>query len=79
MAYFVSTPAVKGAPGEVDTEARNAIGTEATDNSGNVYIYLAGVANTAAGSWVTYDEAEDMLPPRLAVVLDWARRTISGG
>ena len=29
--------------------------------------------------WVTYDEAEDMLPPRLAVVLDWARRTLSGG
>jgi 8-oxo-dGTP pyrophosphatase MutT (NUDIX family) len=28
--------------------------------------------------WVTYDEAEDLLPPRLAVVLDWARRTISG-
>jgi len=29
--------------------------------------------------WVTYDEAEDLLPPRLAGVLDWARRTISGG
>jgi 8-oxo-dGTP pyrophosphatase MutT (NUDIX family) len=29
--------------------------------------------------WVTYDEAEDLLPPRLAVVLDWARRILSGG
>jgi 8-oxo-dGTP pyrophosphatase MutT (NUDIX family) len=29
--------------------------------------------------WVTYDEAEALLPPRLAVVLEWARRTISGG
>jgi len=29
--------------------------------------------------WVTYDEAEDLLPPRLAAVLDWARRTVSGG
>lgn len=29
--------------------------------------------------WVTYDEAEDLLPPRLAVVLEWARRTLSGG
>jgi 8-oxo-dGTP pyrophosphatase MutT (NUDIX family) len=29
--------------------------------------------------WVTYDEAEDLLPPRLAGVLDWARRTLSGG
>jgi 8-oxo-dGTP pyrophosphatase MutT (NUDIX family) len=28
--------------------------------------------------WVTYDEAEELLPPRLAVVLEWARRTISG-
>ena len=29
--------------------------------------------------WVTYDEAEELLPPRLAVVLEWAKRTISGG
>jgi 8-oxo-dGTP pyrophosphatase MutT (NUDIX family) len=28
--------------------------------------------------WVTLDEAEDLLPPRLAVILEWARRTISG-
>ena len=28
--------------------------------------------------WVTQDEAEELLPPRLAVVLDWAKRTISG-
>jgi 8-oxo-dGTP pyrophosphatase MutT (NUDIX family) len=28
--------------------------------------------------WVTYDEAEELLPPRLAIVLDWSRRTISG-
>jgi 8-oxo-dGTP pyrophosphatase MutT (NUDIX family) len=28
--------------------------------------------------WVAFDEAEELLPPRLAVVLDWARRTISG-
>jgi bis(5'-nucleosidyl)-tetraphosphatase len=29
--------------------------------------------------WVTYDEAEALLPPRLAIVLEWAKRTISGG
>jgi len=29
--------------------------------------------------WVTFDEAEDLLPPRLALVLDWARRTLSSG
>jgi len=28
--------------------------------------------------WVTPDEAEGLLPPRLAIVLDWAKRTISG-
>lgn len=28
--------------------------------------------------WVTFDEAEDLLPPRLAIVLDWARKTIGG-
>ena len=28
--------------------------------------------------WVSFDEAEDFLPPRLALVLDWARATIDG-
>jgi 8-oxo-dGTP pyrophosphatase MutT (NUDIX family) len=27
--------------------------------------------------WVSFDEAEGLLPPRLAVVLEWARKTIS--
>lgn len=27
--------------------------------------------------WVSFDEAEDLLPPRLAVVLEWARQTLS--
>ena len=26
--------------------------------------------------WVSFDEAEDLLPPRLAVVLDWVRQTL---
>lgn len=26
--------------------------------------------------WVTLDEAEDLLPPRLALVLNWARETL---
>lgn len=29
--------------------------------------------------WVSFDEAEEFLPPRLALVLDWARATIGGG
>ena len=28
--------------------------------------------------WVSLDEAEELLPPRLALVLEWAQRTISG-
>lgn len=26
--------------------------------------------------WISFDEAEDLLPPRLAVVLEWARNTL---
>ncbi|MCX7961007.1 MAG: NUDIX domain-containing protein [Burkholderiales bacterium] len=26
--------------------------------------------------WVSFEEAEELLPPRLAVVLDWARRQL---
>jgi 8-oxo-dGTP pyrophosphatase MutT (NUDIX family) len=28
--------------------------------------------------WVSFDEAEELLPPRLAVVLEWAKKTVSG-
>lgn len=28
--------------------------------------------------WVSYDEAEELLPPRLSVVLDWAKKAIGG-
>ena len=27
--------------------------------------------------WISFDEAEDLLPPRLAVVLEWARKTLT--
>jgi 8-oxo-dGTP pyrophosphatase MutT (NUDIX family) len=29
--------------------------------------------------WVSFDEAEELLPPRLARVLDWARAAVGGG
>jgi 8-oxo-dGTP pyrophosphatase MutT (NUDIX family) len=29
--------------------------------------------------WVSYEEAEDLLPPRLSRVLDWARDAIAAG
>ena len=28
--------------------------------------------------WVSFDEAEDLLPPRLAPILDWAKHTLAG-
>lgn len=28
--------------------------------------------------WASFEEAEELLPPRLAIVLEWARRTLSG-
>ena len=28
--------------------------------------------------WVSFEEAEELLPPRLIVVLDWARHTLGG-
>ena len=40
----------------VDTYMRHPLGTRALDADGNEYIYLLGVASTAAGSWVTFDE-----------------------
>ncbi len=27
--------------------------------------------------WVTFDEAEELLPPRLGIVLDWAREVLA--
>jgi 8-oxo-dGTP pyrophosphatase MutT (NUDIX family) len=28
--------------------------------------------------WVSFEEAEDLLPPRLAIVLEWVRTTLEG-
>jgi hypothetical protein len=44
-------------PNTVDTYQQFALGTLAMDEAGKIYIYLKGVASTAIGSWVTYDEA----------------------
>ena len=27
--------------------------------------------------WVSFDEAEDLLPPRLAIILDWAKKALT--
>ncbi len=63
MAAKITGPMLAGTgrPGDVDTVARNVVGTRAmgTDTTGNTaeYIYLLGVASTIVGSVVTFDEA----------------------
>ena len=39
---------------DVDTAARNAVGTSYFDEAGYEYIYLQGIANTVVGSVVTF-------------------------
>jgi hypothetical protein len=48
--------ATQGLLTDIDTVQRNVLGTIAADDAGNEYIYLIGLAATAAGSWVQYDE-----------------------
>jgi hypothetical protein len=39
----------------------------------------AGSAEDHEYRWVTFEEAEDILPPRLALVLDWVIGRLAGG
>lgn len=39
-----------------DDTTRFTVGERVRDDSGNEYIFLKGVASTAVGSWVTYEE-----------------------
>lgn len=56
MAELSGSPAVFHAnTSTVDSSAQVTVGTRARDNSGNEYIYLEGVASTAAGNWVLYN------------------------
>lgn len=58
MPQLVGHPlAVVGDTSAIHDAAKNALGTVAFDANGNEYIYLKGVASTAAGSWVAYDDA----------------------
>ena len=41
----------------VDDAALNPLGTRRIDPNGNEFVYLQGVADVIAGSWVSYDEA----------------------
>lgn len=41
----------------VDSSKKHELGSRAFDENGNEYIYLQGVASTAAGMWASFDEA----------------------
>lgn len=41
---------------QVHATKKQRLGTRKRDAAGNEYIYLTGVASTAAGSWVAFDE-----------------------
>lgn len=49
--------AFDGNTSSVDSTALHTVGTRALDTDGNEYVYALGVASTAAGSWVSFDEA----------------------
>lgn len=58
MAELTGPPQLFGAnTAAIDTTAKHELGTRAHDTGGNEYIYLLGVTSTAAGDFVTYDEA----------------------
>ncbi len=66
MAKLVgATQVFVGKPTEVDTVKRNPLGTEAVDDSGNIWIYLAGVASCVEGDWVSFN-ASTYVAVRLA-------------
>ena len=39
----------------------------------------AGAEEDYEARWATVDEAEDILPPRLALVMDWVVRQLAAG
>lgn len=57
MAKLTGTPSVfVGDTSSVFDSAEFTVGQRGYDANGNEYIFLQGVANTTAGSWVIYDE-----------------------
>lgn len=58
MASLTGRPQVMGGDtAQIDTTLKQPLGSRAFDADGNEYIYLKGVASTAAGDWVSFDEA----------------------
>jgi hypothetical protein len=56
MPFLCGAPSV-GALTDIHSSARNPVGIRRFDELGNEYIYLKGVASTAVGTWVSFDEA----------------------
>jgi len=52
---------------------------QASDNEVTLRVPAGDAAEDYGYRWVTVEEAEDLLPPRLAVVLDWVVARLAGG
>ncbi len=50
------TQVFSGDTSVIDTAAAHNVGVRAVDANGNEFVYGLGVASTAAGSWVSFDE-----------------------
>lgn len=61
MSAVITSHIVNGLPGDIHTTQQNPLGMIVSGIDANGYfaewIYLKGVASTALGTWVTYDEA----------------------
>lgn len=57
MVALTGSTAVHADTSTVDSSEKVPLGTKMKDADGNEFIYLKGVASTAANSWVTFDEA----------------------
>jgi 8-oxo-dGTP pyrophosphatase MutT (NUDIX family) len=52
---------------------------QASDNDVTLRVPAGEGAEDYGYEWVTVAEAEDLLPPRLAIVLDWVVARLAGG
>jgi 8-oxo-dGTP pyrophosphatase MutT (NUDIX family) len=52
---------------------------QASDNEVALRVPAGAAAEDYGYRWITVEEAEDLLPPRLAVILDWVVTRLAGG
>jgi bis(5'-nucleosidyl)-tetraphosphatase len=52
---------------------------QASDSEVTLRVPAGEAAEDYGYQWVTVEEAEDLLPPRLAIVLDWVVARLAGG